>query len=160
MFIEQDRRPCCSYTKYFTLSETRKDVPMDNRLDKLFLQVQKPARYTGGELNSVYKDRDKVNIRFAFCFPDVYGKDQIVSLEDLINPILTMATSRVWRNSCKIRVGKTSNRRSYNQRETSISLSLQLSKKSRRKGCAFLRGNGKMERFWSEGYWKWWIRKA
>ena len=45
---------------------------MDNRLDKLFLQVQKPARYTGGELNSVYKDRDKVNIRFAFCFPDVY----------------------------------------------------------------------------------------
>jgi len=36
------------------------------------LQVQKPARYTGGELNSVIKQKDAVDIRFAFAFPDTY----------------------------------------------------------------------------------------
>ncbi len=34
--------------------------------------VQKPGRYTGGELNSVVKNKKDVDIRFAFCFPDVY----------------------------------------------------------------------------------------
>ncbi|MBR3844037.1 MAG: B12-binding domain-containing radical SAM protein, partial [Clostridia bacterium] len=34
--------------------------------------VQKPGRYTGGEMNSVIKDKKDVDIRFAFCFPDVY----------------------------------------------------------------------------------------
>ena len=34
--------------------------------------VQKPARYVGGELNSVIKDANKVDIRYAFCFPDIY----------------------------------------------------------------------------------------
>jgi radical SAM family uncharacterized protein len=41
-------------------------------LEDLFKLVQKPGRYTGGELNSVTKDKEKVNIRFAFCFPDLY----------------------------------------------------------------------------------------
>ncbi len=41
-------------------------------LEELFLQVQKPARYTGGELNSVTKSVDEVAVRFAFCFPDLY----------------------------------------------------------------------------------------
>lgn len=35
-------------------------------------KVQKAARYTGGELGSVIKNKDEVDIRFAFCFPDVY----------------------------------------------------------------------------------------
>ena len=35
-------------------------------------QVQKPGRYTGGEMNSIIKDKRAVDIRFAFCFPDVY----------------------------------------------------------------------------------------
>lgn len=34
--------------------------------------VQKPGRYTGGELNSVVKNKKDIDIRFAFCFPDVY----------------------------------------------------------------------------------------
>ncbi len=42
------------------------------KLEKLFLQVQRPARYTGGELNSIIKDTQNVNLRFAFCFPDTY----------------------------------------------------------------------------------------
>ncbi|MBR4867863.1 MAG: TIGR03960 family B12-binding radical SAM protein [Clostridia bacterium] len=35
-------------------------------------QVQKPGRYTGGEMNSVMKNKKDVDVRFAFCFPDVY----------------------------------------------------------------------------------------
>ncbi len=34
--------------------------------------VQKPGRYTGGEMNSVIKNKKEVDVRFAFCFPDVY----------------------------------------------------------------------------------------
>lgn len=40
--------------------------------DKILMQVQKPTRYTGGELNACIKDKDKVKIRFGFCFPDLY----------------------------------------------------------------------------------------
>ena len=36
------------------------------------MQVDKAARYIGGEVNSVMKDKNKVDIRFAMCFPDVY----------------------------------------------------------------------------------------
>lgn len=38
----------------------------------VLLSVSKPGRYTGGEYNSVLKDPEKSNIRFAFCFPDIY----------------------------------------------------------------------------------------
>lgn len=41
-------------------------------VEKLLKRVQKPARYTGGELNSVIKDKNKVKLRYAFCFPDNY----------------------------------------------------------------------------------------
>ena len=40
--------------------------------EKLLSKVQKPGRYTGGEINSVVKDKSKVDVRFAFCFPDTY----------------------------------------------------------------------------------------
>lgn len=39
--------------------------------EELLLQVEKPARYIGGEINSVVKDPNQVSIRFATCFPDV-----------------------------------------------------------------------------------------
>ena len=45
---------------------------MYNQIENMLMKVQKPGRYTGGELNSVTKDKDKVGIRFAFCFPDLY----------------------------------------------------------------------------------------
>lgn len=46
---------------------------MDNRkFEELLLSVQKPGRYSGGEINSVIKDKEKVDVRFAFCFPDTY----------------------------------------------------------------------------------------
>ena len=40
--------------------------------EKLLAKVQKPARYTGGELNSVVKNKADVKLRYAFCFPDNY----------------------------------------------------------------------------------------
>lgn len=40
--------------------------------DEILLKVEKPARYIGNEVNSVMKDKEKVDIRFAMCFPDVY----------------------------------------------------------------------------------------
>ena len=40
--------------------------------DEILMKIEKPARYIGGEVNSVMKDKEKVDIRFAMCFPDVY----------------------------------------------------------------------------------------
>jgi len=40
--------------------------------EKMLRAVQKPGRYVGGERNAVIKDKSKVDLRFAFCFPDVY----------------------------------------------------------------------------------------
>ena len=39
-------------------------------LDEFLLNIQKPSRYIGGEVGAVVKDKSKVDIRFAFCFPD------------------------------------------------------------------------------------------
>ncbi|MDP4108438.1 MAG: TIGR03960 family B12-binding radical SAM protein [Bacillota bacterium] len=41
-------------------------------LDRILPRVKKPARYVGGEYNSVLKDRAKVDLRFALAFPDIY----------------------------------------------------------------------------------------
>ena len=35
-------------------------------------QVQKPTRYTGGEMNTQLKPWDSAKLHFAFCFPDTY----------------------------------------------------------------------------------------
>lgn len=40
--------------------------------DEILLKIEKPARYIGNEVNSVMKDADEVEMRFAMCFPDVY----------------------------------------------------------------------------------------
>ncbi len=45
---------------------------ISKEVEKILPLVQKPGRYTGGELNSVIKDKNKVDLRYAFCFPDSY----------------------------------------------------------------------------------------
>lgn len=45
---------------------------LTKKQEQLFNKVQKPARYTGGEVNSVIKDKNSVKFRYAFCFPDNY----------------------------------------------------------------------------------------
>ena len=45
---------------------------MDKKLERILPRVQKPARYAGGEYNAVMKNKEEVDVRFAFCFPDTY----------------------------------------------------------------------------------------
>ena len=45
---------------------------LTKKQEQLLNKVQKPARYTGGEVNSVIKDKNSVKFRYAFCFPDNY----------------------------------------------------------------------------------------
>lgn len=45
---------------------------MNDTIRACLEHVRKPARYTGGEYNAVYKDKSQVDLRFAFCFPDIY----------------------------------------------------------------------------------------
>ncbi len=47
-------------------------MSLEAKLEPILEQVQKPARYIGGELGSIIKEPDKVSVRFAFCFPDLY----------------------------------------------------------------------------------------
>jgi len=45
---------------------------MHPKLERILPKVQKPSRYTGGEYNQIIKDKSKVDLRFALCFPDTY----------------------------------------------------------------------------------------
>ena len=45
---------------------------MNEKMERLLLRVQKPARYTGGEYGQTVKEPSSVRTRFAFCFPDTY----------------------------------------------------------------------------------------
>lgn len=48
------------------------ETMLRNKIEKHLLSVQKPSRYIGGEAGSIIKDKSKVDVRFAFCFPDTY----------------------------------------------------------------------------------------
>jgi len=52
--------------------------------DNILHQVAKPARYTGGEWNSIIKDWGKTDIRFALCYPDLYE----IGMSNMALPIL------------------------------------------------------------------------
>lgn len=47
-------------------------MQISEKLERVLMKVQKPARYVGGEYNSVVKDKSEVNLRIALCFPDTY----------------------------------------------------------------------------------------
>lgn len=47
-------------------------MDLKDKIEKLALRSMKPSRYIGGEVGSVVKDKSKVDVRFAFCFPDTY----------------------------------------------------------------------------------------
>ncbi|MDO4296608.1 MAG: TIGR03960 family B12-binding radical SAM protein [bacterium] len=68
--------------------------------DEILMSIQQPARYIGGEINSVEKDLNQVDIKFAFCFPDVYeiGMSHlgIQILYDMLNQKENVACERVY----------------------------------------------------------------
>ena len=47
-------------------------MSIDAQLEKMLRKVEKPARYTGGEVNSIKRDAEKVSVRIGFAFPDTY----------------------------------------------------------------------------------------
>lgn len=53
-------------------SSAYKNTEMMDKLDEFLLNIQKPSRYIGGEVGAVVKDKNSVDVRFAFCFPDTY----------------------------------------------------------------------------------------
>ena len=57
-------------TSYITTFE-RKTMRKLALSDEILLSVDKAARYIGGEVNSIMKDKKEVTTRVAFCFPDV-----------------------------------------------------------------------------------------
>ena len=64
------------------------------------MQVEKPARYIGNEVNAVMKNPDEVEVRFAMCFPDVYEVGMshlgIQILYDLLNSFEDVWCERVY----------------------------------------------------------------
>ena len=68
--------------------------------DEILLSIQQPARYIGGEINSVCKDPSSVDVRFAMCFPDVYDIGMshlgIQILYDMLNKMPDVYCERVY----------------------------------------------------------------
>ena len=69
-------------------------------LDSILYRVTKPARYTGGEWNSVVKDWDQAHLRIALAYPDVYeigmSNMAVAILYDLINREPDILAERVY----------------------------------------------------------------
>ncbi|MBR3630006.1 MAG: TIGR03960 family B12-binding radical SAM protein [Oscillospiraceae bacterium] len=45
---------------------------LKEQIEQHLLEVQRPSRYCGGEVGQIVKDKSGVDVRFAFCFPDIY----------------------------------------------------------------------------------------
>jgi radical SAM family uncharacterized protein len=71
-----------------------------NQLDNLLFRVGKPARYTGGEWNSIVKDWNQTPIRFALSYPDLYdigmSNMAIPILYDILNSMPDVLAERVY----------------------------------------------------------------
>lgn len=77
-----------------------KSLPSTVNIDRLLPKVQKPARYTGGELYSVAKDWEQVPVRMALCYPDIYeigmSNNGLQQLYDIVNQHSHFACERVY----------------------------------------------------------------
>ena len=70
---------------------------MDQIYDNLFHKVTKPARYTGGEWNSMPKEWDAVAVKVALAFPDIYE----VGMSNMAIPILYEIAECHARRACR-----------------------------------------------------------
>src|SRR5436309_1581291 len=75
------------------------DYPLVN-IDRILPKVQKPARYTGGELHSTVKDWGQVPVRMALSYPDVYeigmSNNGLAILYDIVNKHSHLLCERVY----------------------------------------------------------------
>ena len=70
----------------------------DPKLKEALSRVQKPGRYTGGEPGSVYKNKDEVDVRFAFCFPDTYEVGMSFLGEKILYELLNSGKLKAYKN--------------------------------------------------------------
>lgn len=70
--VEKRKKICYNHKRNDIFTEDKNLEEIKQKIEQLLLKTQKPARYIGGEHGSVIKDKSKVDVRFAFCFPDVY----------------------------------------------------------------------------------------
>ena len=63
-------KPSNIYTSSITGGHVIK--ALEKGLERILQKVRRPARYTGGEYGQIIKDKETVDIRIAFCFPDTY----------------------------------------------------------------------------------------
>ena len=72
---------------------------MTERIERLLERVEKPARYTGSEMNTEVKPISETEISFAFCFPDTYEVAMshlgMKILYDIINSLSYAVCERV-----------------------------------------------------------------
>ena len=70
------------------------------RIENILPRVVKPARYTGGEWNSIVKEWEKIPIKFALAYPDVYevgmSNMALMILYDLLNQQEDVLAERVY----------------------------------------------------------------
>jgi radical SAM family uncharacterized protein len=75
-------------------------MPRLHNLESVFSRVSKPARYTGGEWNSVVKDWDACDVRVVFAYPDLYDIGMsnlgLGILYDIVNRREGMLAERVF----------------------------------------------------------------
>lgn len=72
---------------------------MDRKIEAILKKVSKPGRYIGGEIGEIIKDKERMNCRWAFCFPDTYE----IGMSNLGLPILYGALNQmedVWCERC------------------------------------------------------------
>lgn len=73
---------------------------LQSRLERLLPRVQRPGRYTGGELNQIVKDWDQIETRVALAFPDIYDLGMsnygLAILYDIINQRPDALAERVY----------------------------------------------------------------
>jgi radical SAM family uncharacterized protein len=73
---------------------------IERSLERILPTVQKPGRYTGGELNQIVKDWDSIPVRMAMAFPDIYDLAMsnlgLAILYDLVNQQENMLAERVY----------------------------------------------------------------
>ena len=73
---------------------------MEYKIEKVLKKVEKPARYIGREKNSIKKNLDRVEIKFAFAFPDMYeiamSNLGMHILYNLLNSLDYLACERVF----------------------------------------------------------------
>ncbi|MBQ8724531.1 MAG: TIGR03960 family B12-binding radical SAM protein, partial [Oscillospiraceae bacterium] len=71
-WIAVDYFPELQYNRKYQTEKGLSAISILSKIEPLLLSVQKPSKYMCGEVGSIVKNKENVDVRFAFCFPDTY----------------------------------------------------------------------------------------